>query len=192
MLPGRGRTSDCFELGRDEFAQLLLAAGAEADVCAAAGYGMHDRLLEILNRDPEQANDLRTGILPLGWSVYGNKPESARILLEHGDVEAWGPAAHVANIDVSRVLLENGANPNCRDEDGDTPIHAAIKSRIVVDPTAFVELLLAFGADRTVLDNDGRSAVDEALLPVGKVAETYFPARPIAPKKLDRAIELLR
>jgi ankyrin repeat protein len=197
---GRLPLHDCFELGRDEFAQLLLGAGAEPDVSVAAGYGMYDRLLEILNRNPEQANDLQTGISPLGWSVYGNKPESARILLEHGavvdrppyDAEAWGPAAHVANIDVSRVLLENGANPNCRNTDGDTPIHAAIKSRLVVDPTAFVELLLASGADRAILNNSGRSARDEALLQVGKVAETYFPARPIAPKKLDRAIELLR
>jgi hypothetical protein len=197
---GRLPLHDCFELGRDEFAELLLAAGAEADVVAAAGYGMYDRLREILNRDPEQANDLQTGISPLGWSVYGNKPESARILIEHGavvdrppyDVSAWGAAAHVANIEVARVLLLHGANPNCRNERGDTPMHAAIKSRLVGDPAAFVELLLAFGADRDILNNDGRRALDEALLQVGKVAETYFPARPLKPKKLDRVIDLLR
>jgi ankyrin repeat protein len=197
---GRLPLHDCFELGRDEFAQFLLASGAEADVCMAAGYGLYDRLREILNRDPEQANDLQTGILPVGWSVYGQKPESARILLEHGaivdrppyDVEAWGPATHVANIDITRMLLAHGASPNCRNKYGDTPMHAVIKSRLVVDPTAFVELLLAYGADRSIVNNDGRCAVDEALLQVGKMAETYFPARPIASKKLDRAIELLR
>jgi ankyrin repeat protein len=197
---GRTPLHDCFELSRDEFAQLLLAAGAKIDVCAAAAYGMQDRLREILSGAPEQANDLRTGISPLGWSAYGNQPESARILLEHGavadrppyDVEAWGPIAHVANTNVARVLLANGADPNCRDEDGDTPIHAAIKSRIVGDPTAFVELLLASGADRAIRNNDGRTGADEALLQVGKAAETYFPARPIGAKKLERAIELLR
>jgi ankyrin repeat protein len=196
---GRMPLHDCFELGRDELAQFLLAAGAEADVCAAAGYGMHERLLEILERDPEQANDLQTGLLPLGWSVYGNQPESARILLAHGavvdrapyDAEAWGPAAHVANIDVTRVLLENGANPNCPNGNGDTPIHAAIKSRLVVDPTAFVELLLAYGADRGIRNNEGRRAVDEARLQAGRVAETYFPVRPLRAKKLERVIELL-
>ena len=95
---GRLALHDCFELGRDEFAQLLLSAGAEVDVCAVAAYGMHDRLREILKQDPAQANDLRTGISPLGWSAYGDQPESARILFEHGavvdrppyDVEAWG------------------------------------------------------------------------------------------------------
>lgn len=196
---GRLPLHDCFELGRDEFTQLLLAAGAEADVCAAAGYGMHDRLREILKQDPAQANDLQTGVSPLGWSAYGNQPESARILLEHGavvnrspyDVAAWGPTAQVANVNLARLLLEHGGDPNCRDQNGDTPTHAAIKSRIVGDPTMFVELLLASGADRTISNNDGRTALDEALLHVGKAAETYFPARPIAPKKLTRVIELL-
>jgi hypothetical protein len=197
---GRLPLHDCFELGRDEFAQFLLASGAEADVCMAAGYGLYDRLREILNHDPEQANDLQTGLLPVGWSVYGQKAESARILFEYGaivdrppyDVEAWGPATHVANVDITRMMLANGASPNCRNKNGDTPIHSVIKSRLVVDPTAFVELLLAHGADPSIVNNEGRRAVDEALLQVGKIAETYFPARPIASKKLDRAIELLR
>jgi ankyrin repeat protein len=196
---GRSPLHDCFELGRDGFAQELLAAGAEADVCLAAAYGMYDRLREILNQHPEQANDLQTGISPLGWSVYGNQPESARILIEHGAVvdrppyaaEAWGPAAHVANTNLARVLLAHGADPNCRNKHGDTPMHAAIKSRLVRDPTEFVELLLASGADRAILNNDGRTAADEALLQAGKNAETYFPARPIGPKRLERATELL-
>jgi ankyrin repeat protein len=197
---GRLPIHDCFELGRDEFAQLLLAAGAEADVCASAGYGMHDRLREILERDPAQANDLQTGLSPLGWSVYGTQPESARMLIEYGavvnrppyDVGAWGPASHVANTNLARVLLAHGADPNCRNEDGDTPMHAAVKSRLVRDPTEFVQILLASGADRTILNNDGRTALDEALGQVGKAAETYFPARPIAAKNLGRVIELLR
>jgi ankyrin repeat protein len=197
---GRLALHDCFELGRDEFARFLLASGAEADVCAAAAYGMYDRLRELLERDPTQANDLQTGISPIGWSTYGNQPESARILLEYGavvdrppfDVEAWGPVAHVANVGFARFLLEHGASPNCQDEDGDTPMHAAIKSRLVGDPAAFAELLLEFGANPVILNNDRRTALDEALLQAGKAFETYFPARPVAAKKVDRVIELLR
>lgn len=196
---GRLPLHDCFELGRDKFAELLLAAGAEPDVCVAAAYGMHNRLREILKRDPAQANDLRTGLSPLGWSAYGNQPECAQILFEHGavvngrpyDEKAWAPAAHVANTNLARLLLAHGADPNCQDEDGDTPMLAAIKSRIVGDPTTFIELLLAAGADPEIRNNDGRTALDEALRQVGKAAETYFPARPIAPKNLERAIQLL-
>lgn len=196
---GRLPLHDCFELGRDDLAEALLAAGAEPDVCLAAAWGMRDRLDEILKRDPAQVNDLRTGMSPLGWCSYGSHPESAEFLIERGavvnrppfDVEAWGPAAHVANIKLARVLLAHGGDPNCRDEDGDTPIHAAIKSRLVVDPTAFVELLLAAGADCAIRNHDGRTAAEEALRQNGKVAETYFPARPIAGKRLDRVIALL-
>ncbi len=196
---GRLPLHDCFELGRDEFAPLLLAAGAEPNVCVLAGYGMLDKLRELLKQDPAQANDLRTGLSPLGWSVYGNQSESARVLIEHGavvsrppyDVSAWGPAAHVANTTLARVLLEHGADPNCRNANGDTPMHAAIKSRLVRDPAEFVLLLLASGADRTILNHDGRTALDETLIQVGKCAETYFPARPIATKNLERVVELL-
>jgi len=107
-------------------------------------------------------------------------------------VEAWAPVAHVANVAFARILLEHGSSPNCRDEDGDTPVHAAIKSRLVRDPAPFVELLLAAGADPAVRNNDGRTALDEALLQVGKVWGTYFPSRPMGEKKLDRTIKILR
>lgn len=197
---GRLPVHDCFELGRDELAQLLLAAGAQADVCAAAAYGMHDRLRELLEQDPRQANDVQTGISPIGWSVYGGQEESALILLAHGavverppyDVEAWAPVAHVANVKFARILLEHGSSPNCRNRNGDTPMHSAIKSRLVRDPAPLVELLLAAGADPAIRNNDGRTALDEAVLQVGKVSETYFPVRPVGEKKMDRTIELLR
>jgi len=197
---GRLPLHDCFELGRDEFAQILLAAEAQADACAAAAYGMHDRLRELLEGDPEQANDLQTGISPIGWSVYGDQEESARILLAHGaavdrppyDVEAWAPVAHVANVRFAGILLEHGSSPNCRNRNGDTPMHAAIKSRLVRDPAALVELLLAAGADPEIRNNDGRTALDEALLQVGKHSETYFPARPVGEKRMERVIEMLK
>lgn len=197
---GRLPLHDCFELGHDAFRDLLLNAGAEPDVCAAVAYGMHRRLRELLERDPDTANDLQTGISPVGWSIYGQQPESIRILIEHGailnrppyDAAAWAPAAHVANTAMVRLLLEHGADPNCRDENGDTPMHLAIRSRIVRNPSAFIELLVASGADPTITNGDGRTPLDEAIIESGKMAETYFPARPVAPKELDRAIELLR
>jgi ankyrin repeat protein len=197
---GRLPLHDCFELGRDNLVPLLLDAGAKPDVCAAAAYGMYDRLREILQNDPALANDLTTGESPLGWSVYGANPESARILFQYGalvdrapyDAQAWGPAAMVANTTVTPVLLDHGANPNWRDAKGNTVLHRVIKSRIVVDPTKFVQLLLAAGADPTLRNAEGRTALDEALLQQGKNAETYFPVKTIGPKRLEHVIELLR
>jgi hypothetical protein len=197
---GRQPLHDCFELARDEIQQLLLDAGAEPDVSMAAALGLHERLRQILEQDPAQANDLTTGMSPLGWTSYGNQAESARILIAHGaildrppfDAEAWGPVTHVANLNIARVLLAHGASPNCRNRHGDTPIHAAIESRLVRDPTAFVEFLLASGADPAIRNHDGRTALEEALEQSGRNAETYFPARPVGLKKLDRVIQLLR
>jgi ankyrin repeat protein len=197
---GRLPLHDCFELGHDDLAKTLLDAGAVPDVCAAAAYGMHERLREILKQDPGRANDLTTGNSPLGWSVYGAQPVSATILFEHGavvdrspyDSYAWGPAAMVASTAVTPVLLGHGANPNWQNEAGDTAIHCAMKSRIVLDPTKFVQILLESGADVSIRNHEGRTALDEALLQLDKTAETYFPVRPIARKKLDQTIEILR
>jgi hypothetical protein len=197
---GRLPLHDCFELGHDDFAKVLLDAGAEADVCAAAAYGMHDRLRQILKSDPAQANDFTTGESPLGWAIYGRQPVSATILFEHGaivdrppyDSYAWRPAAMVASTTVTPILLQHGANPNWRDTNGDTPLHRAVKSRIVLDPTEFAKVLLAAGADAGLRNADGRTALDEALLQQSKNAETYFPVRTIGPKKLEQTIEILR
>ena len=197
---GRLPLHDCFELNHDDYAKILLDAGAEPDVCAAAVYGMHDRLEQILKSDPANANDLTSGNSPLGWSVFGQQPKSATILFQYGaiadrapyDAYAWGPAAGVASIDVTRLLLEHGANPNWRDEEGNTPIHRAIRSRLVLDPAKFLQLLLDFGADVSIRNREGRTPLDEALLQTGKNAETYFPVSPIAPKRLEQTIQILR
>jgi ankyrin repeat protein len=197
---GRLPLHDCFELNHDDYAKILLDAGAEPDVCAAAAYGMYDQLEQILKVDPASANDLTTGNSPLGWAAFGHQPRAATILLRHGavadrapyDSYAWGPAAIANSTDVARVLLEHGANPNWQDEAGNTAIHRVITSRIVVDPEKFVQLLLKFGADASIRNREGRTSLDEALLQTGKNAETYFPVRPIAPKKLEGTIEILR
>jgi hypothetical protein len=197
---GRLALHDCFELDHDDFAKMLIDAGAVPDVCAAAAYGMHERLEEILRLDPKLANDLTTGESPLGWSAYGAQPESARILFRHGaiadrppyDTGAWGPAAMVASVQMARVLIEHGANPNWHDENGDTALHRVIRSRIVLDPAPFVEVMINAGVDATVRNAKGATALDEALTQSNRIAETYYPVRPIGPKKLDRTIELLR
>ena len=197
---GRLPLHDCFELGHDDFAKILLDAGAIPDVSSAAAYGMHDRLRQILMSDPSQANDLTTGESPLGWAVYGRQPVSETILFEHGaivdrppyDSYAWRPAAMVASTAVTPILLQHGANPNWCDANGDTPLHRVLRSRIVLDPTEFVKLVLAAGADACLRNADGRTALDEALLQQGRNAETYFPVRKIGPKKLDQTIEILR
>jgi hypothetical protein len=197
---GRTPLLDAFELGRDAIAEQLIAAGAPIDVCAAAAFRRRDRLEEILRSDPAQANDLSTGISPIGWATYAGDVEAVRLLLAHGavvdrppfDVEAWGPASHVAQVAVARELLAHGADPNCADADGNTPLHRVVASRIVADPTELVHVLLEAGADPDRENRAGRSPLAEALAHAGDTAETYFPKRPLGPKRLERAIGLMR
>ena len=198
---GRLPLHDCFELGRDHLVPILLDAGARPDVCAAAAYGMHDRLREILQNDPRQANDLTTGESPLGWvMLMVRKPSPPLILFQHYgaladrapyDAHAWRPVSMVASTAVTPVLLDHGANPNWRDTNGDSPLHRVLKSRIVLDPTEFVETPTCRRRHVTSIRNvEGRSALDEALLQQGKNAETYFPVRTIGLKKLEQTIEI--
>lgn len=196
---GRLPLHDCFELNRDHLAELLFDAGAEPDVCAAACYGHHDRLTAILAADPGQANDLRTGLSPLGWCGFAGDARAALILLRSGaivdrppyDMHAWGPACQVARVDIARLLLEHGADPNTRDAAGDTPLHRVLGSRLVSDPAEFVALLLEHGADPARANHAGVDALQAARAQVGGEVETYYPRRPLGPKQLGRTLELL-
>src|SRR5215472_12753804 len=126
--------------------------------------------------------------------------ESATILFEHGaiadrppyDAYVWRPAAMVASTAVTPILLQHRANPNWRDTNGDTPLHRVLKSRIVLDPSEFVKILVGAGADASLRNADGRTPLEEALLQQSNNAETYYPARTIGPKKLEQTIGILR
>jgi hypothetical protein len=197
---GRLPLHDCFELNRDHIAEQLFDAGVEPDVCAAVCYGRHDQLTAILIKDPQQANDLRTGLSPLGWCGFAGDTRAARILLAHGavlgqppyDAHAWGPTGRVARVELARLLLAHGADPNAADDLGNTPLHVVLGSRLVADPGDLVALLLDHGADPTRRNQAGVDALEAARTEVGRDVETYFPRRSLGPKQLDRAIALLR
>ena len=122
-------------------AEELLAADPELDVFEAAAVGKADRLRELLDADPGLANAwAEDGFQPLGLASFFGHVEAARLLVERGaevnsasrnemKVMPLHSAAATgdpeARYEISKLLLEHGADPNARQQDDFTPLMAA-------------------------------------------------------------------
>jgi ankyrin repeat protein len=92
----------------------------------------------------------------------------ARLLLKHGakpnraDIYSWTPlmrAVYESRLGTARLLAEHEAtNVNQRGENGVTALHLAV----IKGNADMVEILLAGGADPTIRDASGRTAMDFA------------------------------
>ena len=129
--------------GDDARVSELLAADPELDVFEAAALGRVDRLRELLADDPSKANAVgEDGFHPLGLAAF------------YGHVEA------------TRLLLEQGADPNKlssneRIEAG--ALHsAAAGEKDDQKRYELCELLLESGADPNLRQGSGETALDTA------------------------------
>ncbi|MBR6416060.1 MAG: ankyrin repeat domain-containing protein [Bacteroidales bacterium] len=100
---------------------------------------------------------------PLCEAVTRNDMESFDTLLESGvDLEdtdynnftALMYAAYRGRLEMAKKLLERGANIECRDSFGNTPLSRAI---MLKDGTEMIKLLLSYGADVNAENNYGVS-----------------------------------
>jgi uncharacterized protein len=139
---------------RPEVVAAVLAADPPLDVFDAAALGRLDRLAEIVEADPEQANAWSSdGFTPVGLAAFFGQPEAVRYLVEHGaDVHAVArnpmrvqplhAATAARNVEAVRLLLEAGADPDAEQQEGWTPLMAARRH----GDDEIVALLLAHGA----------------------------------------------
>jgi ankyrin repeat protein len=70
----------------------------------------------------------------------------------------WTPlflALDSDNFELTQLLLNAGANVNAKDDEGWTPLHISVYRH-----SSIIHLLLDYGADPTIKDNQGRRAVD--------------------------------
>ena len=119
----------------------LLAEDPELDVFEAAAVGRTDRLRELLDAEPELANAWAgDGFQPLGLASFFGQVQAARLLVERGaevnsasrnDMRvmplhsAAATGDPEARLELAKLLLEHGADPNARQQDEFTPLMAA-------------------------------------------------------------------
>ena len=149
---------------QDEALEALLAAAPELDVLDAAATGRLDVLRAHVESGPD-ALAARTpeGFTPLHLAAFFGGGAAVRLLLAAGmdaDADQDNPARvrplHSAvaacDHDAARALLEAGADPNCVQQGGFTPLLAAAHH----DDPEMAVLLLRHGADRRLAADDGR------------------------------------
>lgn len=123
------------QVGREDIARVLLAAGAPLDICTAAVFGQGDDVARLLGADPAQARATGAhGIPVLYFPVIGNHEAIAEMLLARGaevNAGAGGTtplhgAALFGRAEMARWLLAHGADANSRNHEEKTPLQVAL------------------------------------------------------------------
>lgn len=104
-------------------------------------------ILTVLIEKGANPNTLVRGSTPL-WHIFAN-------VIPNND-----PDDPNNDLAIARFLLDKGANPDTKDFTGLTPLMSAVNSGNL----ELVELLLEKGADRNITENNGKTALDFALV----------------------------
>jgi len=150
---------------------LLLARGAAVDATSkegstalsrASGQGDLDSVRHLLEAGADPMHQEKDGSRPLGWAEASLDFPKLELLVTRGarptgqDFDGR-PILTLAVMDrqlsIARWLLDHGAAVDELDREGLTPLHWA--ATIDAGSPAFVELLLAKGANRNVKDKHG-------------------------------------
>lgn len=160
---------------RAELAAALGALRSDLDIFEAACLGDLARVVQIASDDPGGVNAVSPdGFSPVGYSAFFGHAALLQELIERGgEVNAparnamrvcplHSAAAHsnqAMAVELARIVLDAGADPNATQQGGFTALHeAALNGNLEL-----IALLLKHGADPKIENEQGQSASDVAL-----------------------------
>jgi ankyrin repeat protein len=151
----------------------LAAARSDLDIFEAVCIGDLSRVVALVSHDSGDANALSPdGFSPVGYAAFFGHAAILRELIAHGgrvDVPSrnamrvsplHSAAAHADQtkaVELARIVLEAGADPNAQQQGGFTALHEATLNHNV----ELIELLMAHGADPAIKNEAGVSASDQ-------------------------------
>lgn len=159
---------------RRALAAALAAMRSDLDLFEASCVGDVARVKALLDAQPDSIDAVAPdGFGPLGFSAFFGHLPLLRELVARGAAasaasrnamrvqplhSAAASSDQVAAVEMSRVLLEAGADPNARQQGGYAPLHeAALNGKL-----ALIALLLAHGADPALRNDQGVTPLDLA------------------------------
>ncbi|HVV54678.1 MAG TPA: ankyrin repeat domain-containing protein [Mucilaginibacter sp.] len=155
---------------KPEVTALLLKFVDEISLFEASAAGKFDVVAHLLFLHPDAVNDYaEDGFTPLGLACYFGQTEVARYLVLKGaDVNQPSnngfrvfpihSAVAGDHTEITRMLIENGANVNVRQQAGATPLHSAAQNGNL----DILIMLLENGADTSVRMEGGKLPADMA------------------------------
>ncbi len=138
------------------------------DVFDTARMGTLDEMKQLVQKNHDTINAVSPmGFSPLILACYRGNDDVAQYLATHvKDINqnsssgtALAAAVVKGNAALTKILLENKANPNIADSAGVTPLVYAVQ----FENKEIIALLLKYKADYKIKDNDGHSPYDHAL-----------------------------
>ena len=132
----------------------------------AAALGRDAAATERLEADPSLVNAVAPdGHVPLALAAFFGHPAMVTLLLAHGAdpaaaarndmrVQPLHAAVAARSLECVAVLLDAGADPNARQQQGYTPLMGAASA----GRDDLADLLLARGADPALVSEDGKTA----------------------------------
>ena len=151
-------------------ADFLAEKTVNLTIFEAAATGKTNQLVRHLARDPKLVNIYaEDGFQPLGLACFFGHYETAEYLIKTGaainshsknslSAAPLQSAAAAGHVKIVMLLLNNGADPNVREQGGFTPLHAAAQN----GNTQMNRALLFNGADLNIKTQDGKLPVDLA------------------------------